>query len=297
MKFPAYKITTAFVSLLLLLGSGLPARDIIPAPAAFSMPPVFKTSMQSSAANTGSPFNMLMLYAGVALGGKQNTAYFLKSRLTLMNKFNLYGSVYFNLNRDRLYFGSVGIGNIVEFSLGAEIGDRTFTVPSDSTFQRFHFKDVATGEDVPYANFVGFSFPQDIISYTAGLTFKARFAGTNYWRGKGDCWNLMEFKWEMLYAPKVGYDNIINVTTEGQYQATTASYEIVDEKVRHWGVRMVADTRLTSKIGMMMEFGLRPGVKFDLNENHRFSGGYLRIGVAVGFGIGGRKALKAQVKD
>jgi hypothetical protein len=71
---------------------------------------------------------------------------------------------------------------------------------------------------------------------------------------------------------------------------------MVDAKVRHWGVRMVADTRLNSKIGMMMEFGLRPGVKFDLNEKHRFSNGYLRIGIAVGFAAGGRKALHYAVE-
>jgi hypothetical protein len=248
--------------------------------------------MQPAMKSDGPKVNMVILWAGVALGGKQNTAYFLKSRVTIADKFHLYGSMYYHINHDRLNFASVGFGNIVELSAGMEWGDRTFFVPTDSTYQRFHFRNATTGADVPYARFLGYTFPQQVNTYTLGLTFRARKAGVNYWRGAGKCWGIYEFKWELLYAPKVGYAETIDVTTQGEYEETTERYEMVDEKIRHWGVRMVADTRLTSKLGMMMEFGVRPGIKNDLNENHRFAGGYLRIGISVGLAVGGRRALK-----
>jgi hypothetical protein len=292
MKYPIYRAATFLIFLQLFLAAEVSARDFIPAPAKF------KTAMQPAKKSDGPKINMLVAWAGVAIGGKENTAYFLKSRLTLVDKVQLYGSMYYHINHDRLYFASVGFGNVVEFSAGMEWGDRTFFVPKDSTYQRFHFKNAATGSDVYYAMFEGFTFPEQVNTYTLGLTFRARKAGKNYWRGVGKCWGIYEFKWEMLYAPKVIYSEPIEVTSQGEYEEITDRYEMVDEKIRHWGVRMVADTRLTSKLGMMMEFGLRPGIKFDLNENHRFSSGYLRIGVSVGFAAGGRRALReADVKD
>ncbi|CAN5890330.1 hypothetical protein BH11BAC7_BH11BAC7_25210 [soil metagenome] len=285
MKFPSHRNSAILLLLMLMLHANITGRELDPLPAAF------KTVMQPVKKNDGPKINMFMAYAGVAAGGRENTAYFLKGKLTLIDKINLYGSMYYHINHDQLYFASFGVGNIVEFSVGMEWGDRTFFVPKDSTYQRFHFKNLTTGKDEPYATFEDFTFPEQVTTYTLGLTFKARTAGTNYWRGKGDCWSIYEFKWEMLYAPKVGYDEIIAVTTQGLYEETTTNYEMVDEKIRHWGVRMVADTRLTSKLGMMMEFGVRPGIKADLNEKHRFAGGYLRIGVSIGFAVGGRKAL------
>jgi hypothetical protein len=285
MKTLTNKIAALLVFVQLFLCAAVSGRDFIPTP------PPFKTSMQPAMSSGGPKVNMLVLWAGVALGGKQNTAYFLKSRLTLVDKFHLYGSMYYHINHDQLNFASVGFGNVVELSVGMEWGDRTFFVPKDSTFQYFHFKNAKTGEDVHYLPFVGVTFPQQVNAYTLGLTFRVRKPATNFWRGTGSCWAIYEFKWEMMYAPNVDYAETIEVTTEGEYETMTANYEMVDEKVRHWGIRMVADTRLSSKLGMMMEFGLRPGVRNDLNENHRFGGGYLRIGVSVGLALGGRKAL------
>ncbi|MDQ3110872.1 MAG: hypothetical protein M3R17_13345 [Bacteroidota bacterium] len=291
MKFLNHKTAVLLVFIQLFLVAGVNGRDFIPAPLNF------RTAMQPAMKSDGPKVNMLVVYAGVALGGKQNTAYFLKSKLTLIDKINLYGSMYYHINHDQLYFASFGFGNIVELSAGVEWGDRTFFVPKDSTFQRFHFENTKTGATVPYSTFTGYTFKQEVTTYTLGLTFKAKGPVTNFWRGKGNCWRLLEFKWEMMYAPKVIYDETMEVTTQGEYEATAETYEMVDERIRHWGVRMVADTRLGSKLGMMMEFGLRPGIKYDLNENHRFSGGYLRIGVSVGLTMGGRKALKYAIEN
>jgi hypothetical protein len=281
------------IILVLLMNGELPARDWKPLrgdSVAFSN---FTPAMPTGLGNDGPKVNMLVLYAGAAAGGKQNTCYFLKSKITLVNKINLNGAAFFHLNGDVLYNAEFAFGNVVSFSAGLEWGDRSYYVNKDSTLELIRFKNTATGEYASYNSFAGIAFPQEVNAWTFGISFNARIPATNYWRGKGRCWTIMNFKWEGLYAPTVKYDEEFVVTTQGLYEEQTATYFLEGAKVKHWGFRLVVDTRLSSKIGFMMECGMRPGVKYKINEEGRFSNGYLRMGVAIGFAVGGRKALKA----
>lgn len=262
------------------------------------MYPLKKSAAATMASKPGDPpLNMLTIYGGTLAGGKQNTCYVVKSKLILMNKINLEGSFFYNINHDQLYSALFGYGNVITFCAGMEWGDRPFFVPKDSTYQKIQFKNLATGQDVPYSDFIGYSFPQKINSYTLGISFNAKFPSTNFWRGKGNCWTLLNFKWEAMYAPKIGYSTTFDKTIEGPYQSTTETYALENAAVRHWGFRLVIDTRMSSKLGFMMETGLRPGIKYEINDKGTFSGGYLRMGVAIGLTVGGRKALKAQLEE
>jgi hypothetical protein len=252
-----------------------------------------KKSFMLQPKKDGPQVNMITFYAGAAAGGKQNTCYFLKSKLTLVDNFNLDGSAFFHLNGDRLYNANFSYGNIICFSAGVEWGDRTYFVNKDSTLEHIHFKNTATGGYATYASFTGVTFPEKVTTYAIGISFGGRIPTTNYWRGKGKCWTLLSFKFEALYAPKIDFSKTIEVTTQGAYEATTDSYLLEGAAVKHMGFRLVVDTRLSSKIGFMMETGMRPGVKYEINNEGKFSNGYLRMGVEIGISVGGRKALKA----
>lgn len=232
-------------------------------------------------------------YAGAAVGGKYNTAYFLKAKAVLVSVLHFEGSVYFNLDHTRLYHAGIAIGKNVALCAGLEWGERLYHINRDTTLELVKFKNTTTGQYASYASMDGITVPQDMNAYTFGLAFHMKKASVNYWRGKGRCWQLFDFKFEGMYAPKIAFDNPLVLTTQGTYEQIETSYAMENVQVKHWGFRMVADTRLSSKIGMMMEFGVRPGIKSQLNDQGRFSNGYLRIGVAIGFVAGARKELRA----
>jgi hypothetical protein len=251
-----------------------------------------RNAIYSSSKNTDpSRLSIFVIYAGAAAGGKQNTSYFLKSRITIAGKANLDGSTFFLLNGDKLYNANFSWGNSIAFSMGVEWGNRTFFINKDSTLEKLKFKNLATGQYANYSSLTGATFPEELTTYAMGISFNPKKAAINYWRGKGRCWSLYNIKFEGLYAPFVSYSKIFNVVTEGPYEESTESYLIENSTVQHWGFRLVIDTRLSSKIGMMMEAGTRPGVKSEVNSEGRFSNAYLRIGVEIGFVVGGRKPL------
>lgn len=249
------------------------------------------TKTMSAGMNGDDPITQLTLYGGFLAGGKHNTCYIVKSRLTIKDKFMMDGALYYHFNGDRLYDVNIGWGGIIQFTVGAEFGDRTYFINRDSTLEHIRFRNTATGAYEPYSSFPDFQMPEEITSYNIGISFNGRFKGVNYWRGVGECWRLVSFKWEMMYAPKVGYDETLDIITQDPYQANTTSYDLEGIKVKHFGFRMVMDSRMGSKIGWMMEFGMRPGIKSELNEENHFSNGYVRMGVCFGISLGGRKQL------
>ncbi len=236
------------------------------------------------------PAFMFILTGGLLAGGKQNTCYLVKSKVHIQ-KFMMEGGMYQHFYGDRLFNANIGVGNIVTFTAGVEFGDRTYFMNKDSTFEHIRFKNVATGEVEPYSRFADFKLPQDIVSYNIGISFGGRFKQTNFWRGVGECWSWISCKWELMYAPKVGYDKTLDITTQGPYQANTTTYELEGIKDRNFGFRLIFESRLGSKIGWMMETGMRPGIRYELNEEGRFSNGYLRMGVTMSLSVGGRKDL------
>jgi len=287
-------IQKKYLSLLLTMALLIPglssARTIVP-PVKFGLCPERSRGMNSIEMGQEAPAFMFIATAGFLAGGKQNTCYLLKSRI-LIKKFALDGSAYFNFNGDKLYNANMAIGpNGIQFTAGVEFGDRSFYINKDSTLEHIKFKNVATGEYEPYSSFTDFRMPQDVVSYNIGVNIGGRFKGTNFWRGVGQCWNFVYLKWELMYAPTIGYSDKLDITTEGPYQATTESYELEGIKVRHFGFRMQFDSRLGSKIGWMMEVGMRPGIRWEINEENRFSNGYVRMGVVMAISVGGRKEL------
>lgn len=276
------KFLALVIACALLLPHVLPSRTVLPG--------VRRMTGAMEIPKEAPPF-MFMLTAGVLAGGKQNTCYLLKSRV-IIRKIGFDASVYQHFYGDRLYNANVAFGgNLIQLSAGAEFGDRTYFLNRDSTFEHFRFKNLTTGEYEPYSSFAGFSMPQEIVSYNIGLTFGGRFKAKNYWRGVGQCWGYGSCKWEVMYAPEIGYSKTLDITTQGPYQAQTTTYELEGVKVRKWGFRLLFESRLGSKIGFMLETGMRPGVRYELNEEGRFSNGYLRMGVTFGISVGGRKEL------
>ena len=281
MKIQKY-IFLFFVSAQLLTANSVRARTI-PAP-------FIRTA--SGNFQNGDPVTMFVLYGGILAGGKQNTCYLLKSRFIIQDKVTLDGSLYHHFNGDDLYSANIGLGGILQLSVGLEWGDRRYVVNKDSTLEHIKFKNLSTGEYEPYSSFSGFSTPQKVTSINVGFGFQARMVKTNFWRGQGNSFTLINFKFEMMFAPKVEFDPTVDIIVQGPYQEETSTYELEGAKVRKFGFRMMFDSRMSSKIGWMMEVGMRPGVSSEINEEHRFSNGYLRMGVLIGISVGGRKALR-----
>jgi hypothetical protein len=288
-KFKKNSVLLLFLFVLLLNTNEMQARAFYP---------LKKNTVAMTRSKSDDPhLTILALYAGAAAGGKQNTCYFLKSRLIVMDKINFDGALFYNMNGDKLYNANFSFGKNIAFSTGVEWGDRTYFVNKDSTLEKIKFKNSATGEYASYNSFTGVTFPEKLTAYAFGISINAQVPTTNYWRGKGKCWTLLNFKFEGLYAPTVNYSKSLDVTTEGNYEETTETYLVENATVKHWGFRLVMDMRLSSKIGFMMETGMRPGVKYEINPEGRFSNGYLRMGVLIGISVGGRKALKKATEN
>lgn len=284
------KIFSALIAASFLIPAAISARPI-PSPMKFGFRHDLNQSVNSSLEMSGDPpAFMFILTGGVLAGGKQNTCYLAKGKVHI-RKFSADASMYQHFYGDRLFNANIAVGNIVAFSAGVEFGDRTYFVNKDSTFEHIKFQNAATGEYEPYSSFTGFSMPQDIVSYNIGITFGGRFKQTNLWRGVGQCWSWVSLKWEVMYAPKVGYDKTLVVTTQGPFQANTTTYNLEGIKDRNWGFRMIFESRLGGKIGWMLETGMRPGIRYEVNEEGRFSNGYLRMGVTMALSVGGRKDL------
>lgn len=283
------KIFSALIAASILVPAITSARTIIPAPKE-SMRPLKVGLLNSSTTSDDMPQFMVILTGGILAGGKQTTCYLAQTRIHI-KKFNATGTLYQHFYGDRLYNLNIGYGNIVSFTAGLEFGDRTYFINKDSTFEHIKFKNTTTGEYAAYSQFDGFTMPQEIVSYTFGISFGGRFKTTNYWRGVGQCWSWINCKFEGMFAPKVGYDKTLEIVTQGPYQANTTTYDLEGIKDRKWGFRLIFDSRMGGKIGWMMEVGMRPGIRYELNEENRFSNGYLRMGVTISLSAGGRKDL------
>jgi hypothetical protein len=234
---------------------------------------------------------MLTLYAGVAFGGKVNTAYYLKAKSILFDKVHLDGSLFYRGDTNILYNANISFGKMVGLTAGIEWGSRFYYPGKDSALVDIKFRNVKTGE---YANFdlvKGLVIPQQVTTYALGFAFSGKKAAVNFWRDKGRCWQWFDFKFEALYAPEIVYSNIIGIPIDGSNTSVKDDYEMENVKVSHWGVRMVLDIRHSSKIHFTQEFGLRPGIQTKINEEGTFKNGYLRIGIGIGLGVGGRRAL------
>src|SRR6185436_1251388 len=80
-----------------------------------------KNTLATMRPKSGDPhLNMLTILGGPAAGGRQNTCYFLKSKLTLVDNINFDGAAYFHLNGDRLYNANFSFGSIISFTAGVE---------------------------------------------------------------------------------------------------------------------------------------------------------------------------------
>lgn len=268
------------VCLLLAIFTTMHARESVP-------PMKFGYSSSSDAA----PYTMFLLHAGFLAGGRENTCYFVRSRLDIQQRVSLDATMYRHFNGDFLYGANVGFGPIIQLTVGVEFGDRSFYINKDSTIEHVKFRNLSTGEYAPYSLFPDFRMPQTTTSYNLGVNFAVRFKGKNYWRGVGECNRAINLRWEMMYAPSIVYQHTLDITTQGPYQAETATYELDGVKVRKFGFRMIMDSRLGSKIGWILEFGIRPGIRSELNEEGTFANGYVRMGVAIGLSIGGAKNL------
>lgn len=255
---------------------------ILPMPVSNSMAPGIDKSK---------PISLFVVAGGILVGGKQNTCYLLRSRLNIQDRVSMDGSLYHHFNQDNLYTANIGLGGVIVLNVGAEWGDRRYYINRDSTLEHIKFKNVATGNYEPYSSFADFSIPQEVTSFNLGIGFNTRMVKENFWRGQGQSFTLIYFKFEMMYAPKVEFDKMLDIVVQGPYQEETSTYELEGAKVRKFGFRMMFDSRMSSKIGWVMEVGMRPGIRYEVNEENRFSNGYLRIGVVFGLAIGGRKEL------
>ncbi|CAN5269554.1 hypothetical protein BH09BAC5_BH09BAC5_09620 [soil metagenome] len=285
-----FTLASIFTFILLLNNLTISARDIFPKNKIVGM---------SSASNKkGEPyFNAITLLGGVGFGGKHNTCYLLKAKATLADKFNFDAAMFYDIDHHTLYNASFSFGNMIAFGVGMEWGQRYYFINRDSTFEKIKYKNTATGAYANYNSLAGVSFEETMNTYTLGISFKSRKAKLGFWHDKGRCWEMMEFKFEGLYAPSVKYIDPLVIVTQGTYLEHTDSYQLEGAKIKHVGFRLVIDTRLSSKVGIMMETGVRPGIKSDINDKGTFSNGYLRIGFEIGFCLGGRKLLKSELPD
>lgn len=282
-------IFSALIAVSVLIPATASARAITPSSA--EPIPAMKSGLNSSVTTSDDmPQFMAIVTGGILAGGKQHTCYMLQGRLHI-KKLSLTGTMYQHFYGDRLFEGHIGYGNIIAFTAGAEFGDRTYFLNKDSTFEHIRFKNTATGEYEGYDQFEGFTLRQEMICYTFGISFGGRFKTINYWRGVGECWSWFNCRFEGMVAPKIDYAKTLDITTQGQFQSNTTTYELDGIKDRNWGFRLIVDSRLGAKIGWMMEAGMRPGIRYELNEEGRFSNGYLRMGITVSLSVGGRKAL------
>lgn len=278
------------VFILILNYSEIVARDITPANKNFGS--------RAASDKKGEPyFNAITFYGGVGFGGKHNTCYLLKAKATLINKLNFDAAMFYDIDHHTLYDANFSYGESVAFSVGVEWGERYYFINKDSTLEKIHFKNTTTGAYSDYASLTGLSFPELITTYTFGMAFKTKTAKKGYWHDKGRCWEMLEFRFEGMFAPTVKYDDPLVIITQGTYLEHRDYYALEDVKVKHWGFRMLIDTRLSSKIGVMTEVGMRPGIKSEINDKGTFSNGYLRMGFEIGFCAGGRKLLKARMPD
>ena len=112
-KLPKYNLLLLFIFIQLLNSNEMQSRDFDPQK---------KNTTAIMRPNTDDPkLNIITFYAGVAGGGKQNTCYFLKSKLTLVDKINFDGAAFFLIHGDRLYNANFSYGNIIAATEGTSI--------------------------------------------------------------------------------------------------------------------------------------------------------------------------------
>ncbi|MES2589595.1 MAG: hypothetical protein V4622_11500 [Bacteroidota bacterium] len=242
--------------------------------------------------------NHFVQFAGFTASGK-NTAYYLRSRLILQDKFNFEGMISQGFNNTKLYNANFFYGQNIGLSFGIELGDRIYNIGKDSVFSNIEFRNVETEELLDFKPNV--TFKQSMTTFCLGFAVsKMNFDHINYWRGEGNGMTIFDFRLEALYAPLITYENqipITNFTNDEETETETSVYSLENVKMQHFGFRVVSEFRFNSAIGFRQEFGIRPGIIKEVSDEKKFTNSYVSIGFGFSLGVGNGRKVKHDEKN
>jgi hypothetical protein len=151
----------------------------------------------------------------------------------------------------------------------------------DSTFQ----VSDQNGSSISSLNY-GTSFSG--LRFTGGIHFtlaknfviNAKNASTGEIYGRKAVRNKTELIAELLYMPAMGFES--NLTAKQEHGG--ANYTITEKPdMKNLGWRLMVESYTTgiAGIGLRMEFGARPGIKYDINSSGKLKNMYLAAGFVV----------------
>lgn len=251
---------------------------------------LFSVSQLYSQEKSKKHFTNLMLHGGAVIGGKNSSSYVM-AKLVFIDKLHIDYTMFYRSSNSIINRASIFFGKNAGFVIGYDWGNKFYYTGKDSLLTKLQFRNIKTGEYLPFSADRQIHEQVNIISF--GLAFTKSDIATNYWRGEGDCIQSFDVKMQFLYSPSIAYDHQIElVNEEGKYENVFDTYEVENVKIKHFGFRFVIGFRHSSKLSLHYELGLKPGIKKPVNEEGTFNNAYLMMGAAVTIGAGGKKYLK-----
>jgi hypothetical protein len=151
----------------------------------------------------------------------------------------------------------------------------------DSTFQLNNQNGIYTSSLNYGTSFSGMRFSGGIhFSVAKNFVINAKNASSGEIYGRKAVRNKTEVFAELLYMPTVGFES--NLTAKAENGG--GSYTIVQKPdMKNLGWRLLVESYTTgiAGIGLRMEFGARPGIKYDINSSGKLKNMYLAAGFVV----------------
>jgi hypothetical protein len=117
-------------------------------------------------------------------------------------------------------------------------------------------------------------------SVAKNFVINAKNASSGEIYGRKAVRNKTEVFAELLYMPTVGFES--NLTAKAENGG--GSYTIAQKPdMKNLGWRLLVESYTTgiAGIGLRMEFGARPGIKYDINSSGKLKNMYLAAGFVV----------------
>jgi hypothetical protein len=151
----------------------------------------------------------------------------------------------------------------------------------DSTFQLNNQNGISTSSLNYGTSFSGMRFSGGIhFTVAKNFVINAKNASSGEIYGRKAVRNKTEVFAELLYMPTVGFES--NLTAKAENGG--GSYTIVQKPdMKNLGWRLLVESYTTgiAGIGLRMEFGARPGIKYDINSSGKLKNMYLAAGFVV----------------